>query len=183
MRPLTATLLVGTALLGVGCNSWLNRHGDTVAETTPVNEPPPTVQQMVDYLNLCAGRLNSVQSNGLYMDCKAGREAISLTANMVCEKQRNFRLRGTVAGQLACDIGSNNEEFWYWIKQDDPPGVKYCSYEAMAKGNVRLPFPFQPDMVIAALGMAQYDPDPSKYELKVLPKSLELSENAVSSQG
>jgi hypothetical protein len=53
----------------------------------------------------------------------------------------------------------------------------------MAQGNVRLPFPFQPDMVTTALGMGTYDPDPNRYELKVLPQRLELSEPMVSADG
>ncbi len=183
MRRLTATLLVGLAPLAGGCNSWMHRGGGAVAENTPANEPAPQVKQLVDYLNACSARVASVKSDGMYLDCKAGRESVGLIANMVCEKPRNFRLRGVLAGQQACDLGSNNEEFWYWIKQDEPPGLKYCSYEAMAKGTVRLPFPFQPEMVVAALGMGEYDPDPNKYELKVLPKTLELCENSVSSQG
>jgi hypothetical protein len=176
MRPLTLTLLAGYVLVPAGCQSWMNRGG-AVAETTPVNQPAPPVKDLVDYLNKCSALVNSIQSPGLYMDCKAGNESASLTGNMVCEKPRNFRLKGGTFGSSECDIGSNSEEFWYWIKRDNPPYLYHCSYEAMSRGNVRLPFPFQPDMVVAALGMAEYDPDLSKYELKVLPKSLELSEN------
>jgi hypothetical protein len=102
---------------------------------------------------------------------------------MLCDKPRNFRLKGTFAGSTACDIGSNNEEFWYWIKRDDPPYLYHCSYDAMARGNVPLPFPVQPDMVMAALGMADYNPDPAHYEVKVLANRVELSENTVSAQG
>jgi hypothetical protein len=184
MRRISAMLLVGSVFLTSGCKSWMNRSG-SANETAPINEsaPPPTVKQMVDYLNLCSSRLNSVQSGSLDMDCKANGQSVGLRASMVCEKPRNFRLRGGTIGISQCDIGSNNEEFWYWIKQDNPPLLYHCSYDAMAKGTVRLPFPFQPDMITAALGMAEYDPNPDKYELKVLPKTLELSENAVSAQG
>jgi hypothetical protein len=183
MRKLTAPLVVGTALVAGGCAPWMHRGGGSVAENAPVNEPAPSVKEMVDYLNACSARVASVKSDGLDMDCKARGESIGLIANMVCQKPKNFRLRGKIAGQPACDIGSNNEEFWYWITKDEPAGVRYCSYESMAKGSVRLPFPFQPDLVVAALGMGDYDPDPSKYELKVVRNTLELSENAVSPQG
>lgn len=183
MRQITALLMVGTVLLAAGCNGWINRR-DSVASTAPTADAPaPPVEQLVSYLNDCAGRLKSVQSNGMWLDCKQGKQPISLEANMVCEKPRNFRLMGVIAGQPEVDIGSNNDEFWYWIKHDDPPYLYHCGYDAMAKGNVRMPFPFQPDMVVAGLGMRPYDADVNKYELKVLPRTLELSENVVSAQG
>lgn len=184
MRQIAATLCVSSVLLAAGCNLFNNRNpgasSDTVAKS---DAPPPPVKDLVDYLNQCSSRLTSVKSDGLYMDCKANNQSVGLIANMICEKPRNFRLRGVLAGQSACDIGSNNEEFWYWIKQDNPPFLYHCSYDAMAQGNVRLPFPFQPDMVVAALGMLQYDPDPSRYDLKVVKDRIELSENVTTAQG
>jgi hypothetical protein len=45
-----------------------------------------------------------------------------------------------------------------------------------------MPFPFQPDMIVAALGMSEYDPN-SKYEVKEYPQYLELIEPTVSPQG
>jgi hypothetical protein len=183
MRQLSTVLLVGGLLVSAGCNTWLNRGGGVADNTPPVNDaPPPTVKQLVDYLNTCSNRLNSVQSTNVYMDCKAKGNSGSLDATLVCKKPLDFRMRGRLTGQTVCDIGSNNEEFWYWIKQDDPPYVYHCSYDAMARGNVRLPFPFQPDMVVAALGMGEYNPDPSHYELKVQKNSMELTE-AITSQG
>jgi hypothetical protein len=183
MRQLSTVLMVGGLLASVGCNTWLKGGGGTVADNTPVTDAQaPSKTQLVEYLNVCSSRLNSVQSTNVYMDCKAKGDSGSLDASLVCEKPRNFRMRGRLTGQTVCDIGSNNDEFWYWIKQDKPY-VYHCSYDAMARGGVRLPFPFQPDMVVAALGMGSYDPDPNHYELKVLKNSMELSEAITSPQG
>ena len=84
------------------------------------------------------------------------------------------------------DIGSNNEEFWFWISQakdeDGVARVHYCSYADMAAGKARMPFPFQPDMIVAALGMGEYDPQ-KEYTLKEDAKTFSLVEQAVSAQG
>jgi hypothetical protein len=186
MRRLTAVLFVGPMVLATGCQSWLHRGTGAAADNAPATaeqQVPATTKELVEYLNVCSSRVASIKSDGMWMDCKAGSSTIGLNANMICEKPRNFRLRGFLASQCACDLGSNNEEFWYWIKQDDPPFLYHCSYEAMAQGNVRLPFPFQPDMVVTALGMAEYSTDLSRYEVKMLPKKVELIETAVSAQG
>jgi len=49
---------------------------------------------------------------------------------------------------------------------------------------VRIPFPFQPDMILAALGMAQYDPS-RPYEIRVnnATRTVELIEATKSPQG
>jgi hypothetical protein len=181
MRKLTATLCVGCLLAG-GCNPLMHRNGGTVAENAPTGEQIPTgAKELVGYLNECSGRLNSLRSD-LDLDCKAKGQSVGLGGALVCEKPRNLRLRGTLTGQSVCDIGSNNEEFWYWIKQEDQP-LYHCSYEAMARGNVPLPFPFQPDMVMAALGMADFNPDPTRYQVKVLTNTVELSESVTSPSG
>jgi hypothetical protein len=183
MRQLTRRLLVLSVILATGCNTWMHRGGGTVADATPTGEQiPTTAKELVDYLNVCSSRVTSIKSD-MDMDCKAQGQSVGLGAVMVCEKPRNLRLRGKLVAQPACDIGSNNDEFWYWIKQDDPPYLYHCSYDAMARGNVRLPFPFQPDVVMAGLGMAEFNPDPNRYEVKVLAKTVELSENTVSAQG
>jgi hypothetical protein len=83
------------------------------------------------------------------------------------------------------DIGSNGTEFWYWIKEVKPvPYVFHCSYEDLGRGGVQLPFPFQPDMIVAALGMGKYDEN-GKYRVVMPPNKnyFELIEDAVSPQG
>jgi hypothetical protein len=47
---------------------------------------------------------------------------------------------------------------------------------------VRLPFPFQPDMIMTALGIAEYN-QTKKYELKVNRDNLELIENTTGATG
>jgi hypothetical protein len=183
MRRLTALLGLGAVLLAAGCNMFLRRDGGGgSAPTAEVQAPPPQVGQLVAYLNDNAARCQAIQSNNVVMDCRQGIRSVGLDALMACQKPRDFRLRGKILGQPGVDIGSNSEEFWYWISKDDPPYVYHCSYQDMARG-ARLPFPFQPDMVVAALGMAEYDRDPAHYELKVNPQTLELSQAATPPQG
>ena len=84
------------------------------------------------------------------------------------------------------DIGSNDKEFWFYIgqgkDQDGVARVHYCSYQDMAAGKARMPFPFQPDMIVAALGMGEYDPA-KEYSLKEDARTVSLVEKTVSAQG
>jgi hypothetical protein len=150
---------------------------------TPATYKTPSAESLVQYLNDNAKLVSAVQSTSMDIDCKQGRDsAIGLSGQMLCQKPHNFRLRAVVMGMPEVDIGSNNGEFWYWIKRAKPNYVYHCGYRDLAKGKVNVPFPFHPDMIVAALGMAEYDPA-KKYQVRESARYLELIEDAVSPQG
>jgi hypothetical protein len=171
----------GVALVGItACN-----HTPLMRDQ-PAGPPPtyktPDAGSLVRYLNDNARLVSAVQATSMDIDCKQGREAIGLSGQMVCQKPRNFRLKAVVLGSPAVDIGSNGDEFWYWISRAKPNYVYHCAYRDLATGKVNVPFPFHPDMVVAALGMGEYDPA-KKYQVRESPRYLELIEDAVSPQG
>jgi hypothetical protein len=180
MRQVTVCLGLGLVVLTLGCN-----HGPHNRDTPTIGRAPletPKATQLVAYLNDNARRVQAVRCERVAIDCKQGREAVGLDGILVCQKPRNFRLKAKVVGQPAVDIGSNQDEFWYWISKAEPPYVYHCSYQELARGNVAMPFPFQPDMIVAALGVADYDENKT-YQVKATDQYLELIENTVSPQG
>jgi len=169
---------------GLGCASLdkiLKPAKD--AKPGPVNEEMPSAQQMVEYLNDNARRIQAIQCNSVAIDCKQGNQnAPGLDGMVVLQKPNMFRLKAKVLGQNAVDLGSNQEEFWYWISKADPPYVFHCSHAAMAAGQVRMPFPFQPEMILAAMGIAEYDHN-KPYEVRPKGQYAELVERVNSPQG
>jgi hypothetical protein len=155
--------------------------GNRADPAPPAPAATPDSASLVNYLNQNAQRVQTIRAK-IDMDCKADRQSIALGGQMACQKPRDFRLKANVLGQPAVDIGSNNQEFWYWISKAEPPYVYKCSYAEMAKGKVRMPFPFQPDMVLTALGVAEYDPR-GNYQIKAAPRTLELIQDAVGPMG
>ena len=183
MRQIFAGVGVGLLLTAAGCNHWRpgphNNGGGPVSVTA--GKPDPVL--LVKYLNENARLVQCVQSTRVAMDCQEGNQGAAVDGMLVCQKPRNFRLKGSAFGKPAVDIGSNKDEFWYWISQAKPvPYVFHCSYDALGRGNVRLPFPFQPDMIIAALGIGEYNPN-GKYQVVMGKNYFELVEDAVSPEG
>src|SRR5919199_4110500 len=167
MRPITARLGLALGLLApafAGCGQSPIARDKTAADP-PLPEQKVEIPALVKYLNDNAGRVQAVRSTRLDIAAKQGREQVGLDGMMVCQKPRNFRLTAKVLGSPTVDIGSNGEEFWYWISKANPPYVYHCSYRELATGKVHLPFPFQPDMIISALGVAEYNPE-ARYELR-----------------
>jgi hypothetical protein len=169
------------ALIGLlGCNHT-PIVGDRANPPVPASDKVPEAASLVNYLNQNAQRVQSVRAK-IDMDCKAGSQTVALGGQMACQKPRDFRLKGNVLGQPAVDLGSNNNEFWYWISKAEPPHVYHCSYKDLQTGKVRVPFPFQPDMVVTALGIADYDPR-GTYQVRASAKTVELIQDAVSPTG
>ena len=149
------------------------------ASTLPAEKP--TVASLVEYMNHQSSRVQNLRAS-VDIDAKGPSGVIGLSGSIAAQKPLGFRLMGNVLGKSAVDIGSNNDEFWYWISQDKPPYLYHCSYKDLATGKVNVPFPFQPDMVLAALGIAEFDPK-GKYELRVQPNTLELVQATTSATG
>lgn len=185
MRSIIAIASLAALLFALGCNFAPHRRDSvTSGGTVPANEMP-TVDKLVKYMNENAKLIapsqalasqfvnviadNQVRSGGI--DCK-----------MICQAPRNLYFTGVLFSQPVVDVGSNSKEFWFWIKQNNPPYLFHCSYDDLAHG-VKVPFPFQPDMVLNALGMAQYDPA-KEYKMKIVDdnrgqhKFIELTELA-----
>src|SRR5439155_23433913 len=140
-----------------GGNGWPHLGGP--ANVGPQAHAPsgtPTAEQLVAYLNDNARRLQSIESRDVQLDASMKWETFGLTGVMVCQKPRNFRLMAKAASMSMADVGSNQDEFWFWVGKSDPPYLFHCSHQDFAQGRSQVKFPLQPDWVMVALGMAEY---------------------------
>lgn len=182
MKHIVALSSLGLVVCFAGCAStnwsWVKKDSPSgkTGELMPASA-------YVSYLNENAGRMQSVRVEELLTDVTVGFQSFSLRGQMVAQKQRNFRMSAKVAGQQVVDLGSNDQEFWYWISKADPPYQIYCSYKDLNEGRVRkMPFPFQPEWVMEAMGLAQYGPA-EKYKIESDAENVKLVEKTTSPQG
>jgi hypothetical protein len=143
----------------------------------------PSAAQLVNQLNATSQRIQSLECRDVWIEAKQGRQDVSLPGSMMCRKNRDFRLTARMVGQPAVDIGSNDQGFWYWISKAEPPYLYHCSYADLARGGIRLPFPFQPDWVMEALGMADRDPNGTFEPVKTTRDTFELVQKTTGPQG
>ena len=181
MRKLT---VLGAVLLSAGCTNFPQFRSSPPPPPPVAGKVPaetPSAEALVGYLNNNARLIQSIDCRELDLDAKQGIQGAGLRGWLVCQKNKNFRMAAKAIGP-ELDMGSNDQEFWFWIKRADPPHVYHCSYDALAKGGVRLPFPFQPEWIMEALGMAEYGPG-DKYRVNTTATSYELIEDTRSAQG
>lgn len=151
------------------------RKPSSTGAVVPAPTGTPTAEGLVGYLNRTAAPIQALESRDLAIEGKQGWQSAGLAGSLYCEKPKNFRLRAKAVGHPEADFGSNDTEFWYWIGRDDPPYLYHCDYQSLDRGGVRLPFPFQPDWVMAALGMATYPPvQDGNYRVEAKGNTFEL---------
>ncbi len=182
MNPRNFLIALGCLLLVLGCDHtrWNIFRGPDPPPATKV----PSADQLVAYLNDNAGRIQTLSSDNLSMTCSQGLQSIGLNSGKIrLEKPRNLRLVADLAGKRALDLGSNDQEFWFWISELKPPYQFYCSHKALQEGKVKsMPFPFQPDWVVEAIGLGPYGPA-EKYERQYDNQTVKLIEKTRSPQG
>ena len=175
MRPLLVGACLGLLVLSSGCGPFVNnKGGGTVADTTPRWGGTPKPEQLVATLNQNSQMLTSLEAKKVFMTARQNNEHVGgLEGFLACQKAGrpgtppNFRLQADLLGTPRVDVGSNSDEFWFFIKDPARPYVVYyCSYADYPKVAARgaMPFPVQPEWVVEALGMAEYDPH-QKYEV------------------
>jgi hypothetical protein len=182
MRRVAFLFAAGVLVPLAGCNTtkW-NMFRGKDGNPPAASMGTPSAAALVEYLNTNSGRVETLRCADLDLQCSQGLRSVGLRAKMTCQKPRDFRLSATVFGKQEIDLGSNNKEFWYWIARGDPYQF-YCSYQDLADGKVRqLPFPFQPDWMMEALGMAKYGP--AERQVVVKKDTWELVEKTKSPQG
>ncbi len=180
----TIAVFVLSLCLATGCQNWfLRRDGQGTTPGVRMTSGTPTQQELVAFLNNNAHRLNSLDCEDLDLQASQGDQTIGLMGRMICQKPRNFRLNARAAGTPMVDLGSNQQEFWFWIAKSEPPYLFHCSHQDFAQGRAKMAFPFQPDWIMAALGMAEYDPN-KPYEVKTTGRqTIELIETSATPQG
>lgn len=178
-RRLTATALI---LAAGGCASMTGAR-DNRAAVGPAPAQTPSAQNLVAYVNANAARVEAIEATDLALEVKAGSQGGGLSGALYCEKPKNFRLRAKAVGKPVADFGSNDQEFWYWVSQDNPPYLYHCNYADLARGDVNLPFPFQPDWVLECLGMATLTAPAENFRVERKGNFYEMSERATSATG
>jgi hypothetical protein len=184
MRRVTITCGLTLLILATGCNHtrWNSIFNPKPGEPNP--KDVPTAAALVEYMNKNAERLKSLKCYDLRLTAAKGVMPINLEGVMLAQQPRDFRLKASWNGKPAVDLGSNGQEFWYWLRES--PYQFYCAHTDFKSGNLntndKLLPPFQPEWIMETLGMSDYGP-PERYELKDLGDRVHLIERTKSPRG
>ena len=146
--------LAGFGLATSGCHPpWLRRQS---VDVQPIVFPtPPTKEQIIGAINSNSSRVYQLQS-----DATIRVHGFGLTGDLAIERPKRLRLRAGLFGlqSTGVDLGSNDEVFWLWSGQNQPPGVYYSRHDQFAYSPARQMIPIEPTWLIEALGVVELDP-------------------------
>lgn len=185
MRTLSIALLL-TALAATGCSNGIGSryyHPKVEQPELPAATGAPSAQQVVGHLNQQASLVRSLEAQDLTITVnEGGLNNYSARGWLFYQKPRNFRLQAEALRSTEADIGSNDQEFWFWFKRNRPPALFHCAYNEFPKVK-NLNLPVHPDWVAEALGVQELNPNET-YQLRPLGQGgYELVSQVSSPQG
>lgn len=165
-RMLLLLLLAGSVLLS-GCKSLFNagessRNGHFA---TPNSAP-----DLVAHLNKFSNPIQTVESDNVDITVTQNGQPFGLSGKLAMQKDRNFRLIASAVASTEADLGSNSQEFWFYMKRNDPPDLFFCNYNDLPQAQMKLPL--QPDWIAEALCVQ--DLNPTEYEKFETRSGIEL---------
>lgn len=129
-----------------------------LASDTPIPDLIAHLNHNIDQLNAWRCTNVSVKPHGGML------MSPSVSASMAVERPRNFRLQATAVNFDVADMGSNDERFWFWVRNDEEPGILTARHDCLQAAQRQMPLPFEPDWLIEALGVIPIDESEVKVE-------------------
>lgn len=149
VRPVPPLRLVLLALAVAGTGA---RCAGLEPCILPRNAPLPEVLHLV---NRNAALVQSLYTTDARVTGSSQGQPFTIGARFAMEKPRRFRLIArNVLGNEELDLGSNDEQFWYWVARAQPPALYYCRHEQATDAAL----PLDPNWIIEALGVGELEP-------------------------
>ena len=90
----------------------------------------------------------------------ARRQHLPVDGRMALERPHNFRLELSSKLGRAADLGSNDDEFWFWVSNREDPSIYWCKYSDLESSPLAVTY--QPDWIIEAMGLKPISPEEAK---------------------
>lgn len=96
-------------------------------------EKTPT---QIDEYNEKINKINGIR----YESMQSSANGFKLDGKMVFEKNKKFRMQVNSAFGLESDIGSDEQQFWFWSKRLTPCALYYAAHEDIASTRLKPSF-------------------------------------------
>lgn len=161
-------LLIMCCCASAGCKN-LFATSDTPRTVGNFNRPGSSTE-MVALLNRNSQQINSLESDFVDITVTQNGQPFGLKGRLAYQKDRNFRMTASAIASTEADLGSNANEFWFYMKRNDPPDLFFCAYDDLPNAQIKLPL--QPDWIAEALCV--HSMNPAEYEMREVKGGYEL---------
>lgn len=167
------------ALLTAGCASGPFSRPTTRNIGTP--NTIPRAEQVIAHLNQDCRSIQSVDFDKVSIQAKQGLQTFGVSdGKLAYQKPRNFRMQAYALGSTFADVGSNDQEFWFWFNEGEK--VQYrCNHDELPQAR-GMALPIHPDWVAEALCLQEFG-SADQYQVRTANQKLELISSTTSPQG
>lgn len=154
-RPFSMRLfLAGLLIVGLaGCHPFRSAPPRVLPES-------PTLEEVTGVVNANSAQIRTLYSTNASISSPG---VPTLRGRIALERPRRLRL---IAGLTALtgaeiDLGSNDEQFWFWARRNYPQALYYCRHDQFTGSQARAVLPVEPEWLIEALGIVEFRPEDS----------------------
>ncbi len=144
-------LLMAMALGSIGCRAAGTGSLSLNSRPAPIQEPLVDLDQFVIEHNRNAALIQSLEASPAIKVAMPRRPQFPLEGRMALDRPRNFRLELFSHKDSKADIGSNAEEFWFWVSNSEDRSIYWCNYADLESSPLAVTY--QPDWIVEALGL------------------------------
>ncbi|MCA9261376.1 MAG: hypothetical protein KDA61_19305, partial [Planctomycetales bacterium] len=121
--------------------------------------PGASLADVIAAINANADRLQTLQTTNASITVPGIPGVPLLRGNIAAMRPGRMRIEASAAllGKQV-DMGANDDAFWFWTKQNNPPGVYFVRRDQLAQGAAAGLMPIDPQWLLDALGFARLDP-------------------------
>ena len=153
-RFLSGMVLLAFCLCGASCPRQFRAPATVAAPIVFVGEP--SLDQVIQVVNGNTQRVQQLQATDATL---AIPRVPALRTSLALDRPRKLRIQaGSGLTGTELDLGSNDELFWMWAKQNDPPAVYYAYHHQYSPAKMAHILPVPPDWLIEALGLVELEP-------------------------
>jgi hypothetical protein len=144
-------LAIAATLGASGCRAW--NPGTLTPTPRPLAERTLDKDEFIAEHNRNADQIQTLEANPAIG--VSGRITGHADGKLAIERPRNFKLALKSLRTTEADIGSNDEEFWFWVHNEKR--IYWCNYDELNSSSLAVTY--QPDWIIAALGLKAITPE------------------------
>jgi hypothetical protein len=154
-----ALLLVAASVAssGASCPNVLRGYQVGTMPLPRALPPQASLDQVINAVHDNTQRVRSLMSTQAVLVVPG---VPRLSARVACEPPRRFRLQAqTSLTGPELDIGSNDDLFWLWLRQHQPPITAFCRHDQYTQSKARQLLPIRADWMPELLGLVNFRPE------------------------
>ena len=150
-------VVAAVASSGASCPQVLRGYQVGTLPLPRALPPQPSLEQVVAAVHDNTQRVRSLSATQAVLVVPG---VPRLSARVACEPPRRFRLQAqTSLTGPELDLGSNDDLFWVWLRQHQPPITAFCRHDRYAQSQARNLLPIRADWMPELLGLVNFRPD------------------------